>query len=184
MQDKYGAKRIWDTPITEAGFTGLGVGAALGGLRPIIEFMTWNFALQSMDHIINSAAKAHYMSAGDMKAPIVFRGLNGVSAGVAAQHSQCFAAYMSHVPGLKVFSVYDCEDARGMLKASVRDDNPVVLLENEMMYGVPFKLSDEAMDKDFLIPFGKIKIMKEGTDVTITGYAKMVGHALKAAEIL
>ena len=138
MYDEFGAKRIVDTPITEAGFTGIGVGAGLVGLRPIIEFMTMNFALQSIDHIINSCAKAHYMSNGDLTCPIVFRGINGVSAGVAAQHSQCFAAWFASCPGLKVVSPWSAEDNLGLLRASIRDNDPVIFLENEMMYGVEF----------------------------------------------
>ena len=136
--DKWGGKRVVDTPITEAGFTGLAVGAALAGLRPVLEFMTFNFAMQAIDHIINSAAKIHYMSAGDLHCPIVFRGLNGSSAGVAAQHSQCFAAWYAHCPGLKVVAPWSAEDARGLLKSAIRDNNPVVFLENEIMYGTNF----------------------------------------------
>ncbi len=167
-----------DTPISETGFTGIGVGAAMYGLKPIVEFMTWNFALQSIDHIINSAAKAHYMSAGDLTCPIVFRGINGVSAGVGAQHSQCFASWYSSCPGLKVVTMWNCEDARGLLKAAIRDPDPVVVLENEMMYGVTFDVPDHVMDKDFLIEIGKAKIERAGTDVTITSFAKMVGFSL------
>ena len=184
MLDRFGPQRIWDTPITEAGFTGIGVGAGLYGLRPIIEFMTMNFSLQAIDHIINSCAKAHYMSGGDLTCPIVFRGINGVSAGVAAQHSQCFAAWYGSCPGLKVVCPWNVEDIRGLLKASIRDNDPVVFLENEMMYGVSFPVNDEIMDKDFLIPIGQAKIEKPGTDVTITAFSKMVGHSLQAAEIL
>ena len=178
MLEQFGEKRIVDTPISETGFTGIGVGAAMYGLKPIVEFMTWNFALQSIDHIINSAAKAHYMSAGDLKCPIVFRGINGVSAGVGAQHSQCFASWYSSCPGLKVVSMWNCEDARGLLKAAIRDPDPVVVLENEMMYGVTFDVPDHVMDKDFLIEIGKAKIERAGTDVTITSFAKMVGFSL------
>lgn len=184
MLDKFGPTRIWDTPISETGFTGIGVGAAMAGLKPIVEFMTWNFSLQAIDHIINSAAKAHYMSAGDLTCPIVFRGINGVSAGVGAQHSQCFASWYSSCPGLKVVSMWNCEDARGLLKAAIRDPDPVVVLENEMMYGVTFDVPDHVMDKDFLIPIGKAKIERPGTDVTITAFAKMVGFSLQAADIL
>jgi pyruvate dehydrogenase E1 component beta subunit len=184
MFDRYGDKRVKDTPITEAGFTGLAVGAGLYGLKPIVEFMTFNFALQAIDHIVNSCAKTHYMSGGDLTCPIVFRGINGVSTGVGAQHTQCFGSWYSSVPGLKVISIYDCEDARGLLKAAIRDPDPVVFLENEMMYGVTFNCSEEVMGKDFLVPIGKAKIMREGTDVTITAHAKMVGHSLLAAEIL
>lgn len=184
MYDKYGPTRIWDTPISEAGFTGIGVGAGLLGLKPIIEFMTWNFSLQAIDHIINSCAKAHYMSAGDLKCPIVFRGINGVSAGVAAQHSQCFASWYSSCPGLKVVVPWNVEDNRGLLKAAIRDPDPVVVLENEMMYGITFDVQDDVLDKDFLIPIGKAKIEKQGKDVTITAFSKMVGFSLQAAEIL
>lgn len=184
MWDRYGDKRIVDTPITEAGFTGIGVGAGLYGLRPVVEFMTFNFALQAIDHIINSCAKTHYMSEGDLTCPIVFRGINGVSASVGAQHTQCFAGWYSSVPGLKVVSPWSVEDCRGLLKAAIRDDDPVVFLENEMMYGVEFDVNDKIMDKDFLIEIGKAKIERPGTDVTITAHAKMVGHSLQAAEIL
>ena len=184
MWDRYGDKRIVDTPITEAGFTGIAVGAGLMGLRPIVEFMTWNFALQSIDHIVNSCAKTHYMSGGDLKCPIVFRGINGVCASVGAQHTQCFGSWYSQVPGLKVVSPWSVEDCRGLIKAAIRDDDPVVILENEMMYGVEFEATPEIMDKNFLIEIGKAKIERVGTDITITAHAKMVGHSLAAAEIL
>ncbi|EQC41556.1 pyruvate dehydrogenase E1 component subunit beta, mitochondrial [Saprolegnia diclina VS20] len=181
LYDKYGEKRIWDTPITEMGFTGLCVGAAYHGTKPIVEFMTFNFAMQAIDQIINSAAKQFYMSNGDINVPIVFRGSNGVAAGVAAQHSQCFAAWYGSVPGLKVVVPYDAEDARGLLKAAIRDPNPVVVLENELLYGVSFPVSKEAQDKDFVIPFGKAKIMKAGKDVTIVTFSRMVAVAIEAA---
>ena len=182
---KHGDKRIWDTPITEMGFAGLGVGAAMGGLRPVIEFMTFNFSLQAIDHIVNSAAKALYMSGGQGQGvPIVFRGPNGAASAVGAQHSQCFAAWYGSVPGLKVVAPWNCDDARGLLKAAIRDQNPVVVLENEIMYGQTFDVSDEAMDKDFVIPFGKCKVEREGTDVTIVAFSKMVGISLNAAEEL
>ena len=181
---KYGAKRVKDTPITEAGFTGIGIGAAMQGLKPIVEFMTFNFSMQAIDQIINSAAKHHYMSAGQISVPIVFRGANGAAAGVGAQHSQCFAAWYSQVPGLKVVTPYDSEDARGLLKASIRDPDPVVFLENEMLYGEAFPVDDAVLDKDFTIPIGKAKIQKKGTDVTVVAFGKMVAYALKAAEIL
>jgi pyruvate dehydrogenase E1 component beta subunit len=184
MWDRYGDKRIVDTPITEAGFTGIGVGAGLMGLRPIVEFMTFNFALQAIDHVVNSCAKTHYMSSGDLTCPIVFRGINGVSVSVGAQHTQCFGSWYSQVPGLKVVSPWSVEDCRGLIKAAIRDDDPVVVLENEMMYGVEFDVEDRIMDKDFLIEIGKAKIERPGTDVTITAHAKMVGHCLQAAEIL
>ena len=184
MWDRYGSQRIWDTPITEAGFTGIAVGAGLKGLRPVVEFMTFNFALQAIDHVVNSTAKTLYMSAGDLTCPIVFRGINGVSASVGAQHTQCFASWYGQVPGLKVVSPWNIEDCRGLLKAAIRDDDPVVFLENEMMYGVEFDVDPKIMDKDFVIPIGKAKIERAGTDVTITAHAKMVGFALQAAEVL
>ena len=184
LYDKWGPKRVIDTPITEAGFTGIGVGAAMAGLRPVIEFMTFNFSMQAIDHIINSAAKLHYMSAGDLHCPIVFRGLNGSSAGVAAQHSQCFAAWYGHCPGLKVVAPYNCEDARGLLKSAIRDENPVVFLENEIMYGTTFDVTDEQMSPDFYLPLGKAKLERQGSDLTLTAYSKMVHYSLQAAEIL
>lgn len=184
MWDRYGDHRIWDTPITESGFTGIAVGAGLNGLRPVVEFMTWNFALQAIDHIVNSTAKTLYMSGGELSCPIVFRGINGVSASVGAQHTQCFAGWYSSIPGLKVVSPYSIEDCRGLIKAAIRDDDPVVVLENEMMYGVEMEVDPKIMDKDFLIPIGKAKIERAGTDCTITAHAKMVGHSLQAAEIL
>ena len=184
MWDRYGSNRIWDTPITEAGFTGIGVGAGLMGLRPIVEFMTFNFALQAIDHIVNSTAKTLYMSAGELTCPIVFRGINGVCASVGAQHTQCFGAWYAQVPGIKVISPWSVEDCRGLLKAAIRDNDPVVFLENEMMYGVEFEVDDKIMDMDFVLPIGKAKIERAGTDVTITAHAKMVGHSLQAAEVL
>ncbi|KAL4854880.1 Pyruvate dehydrogenase E1 component subunit beta-1 [Chlorella vulgaris] len=184
LLQKYGPKRVRDTPITEAGFTGIGVGAAFQGLRPIVEFMTFNFSMQAMDQIINSAAKHHYMSSGAITCPIVFRGANGAAAGVAAQHSQCFAAWYSSVPGLKVLAPYDAEDTRGLLKASIRDPDPVVFLENEILYGESFPVDQAVLDKDFVLPIGKAKVMRSGTDVTLIGFGKMVGYNLKAAELL
>lgn len=184
MWDRYGSDRIWDTPITESGFTGLAVGAGLAGLRPVVEFMTFNFALQAIDHVVNSTAKTLYMSAGDLTCPIVFRGINGVCASVGAQHTQCFASWYGSVPGLKVVSPWNVEDCRGLLKASIRDNDPVVFLENEMMYGVEFEYDSKIMDKDFIIPLGKAKIERPGTDVTIVAHAKMVGLSLQAAEVL
>ncbi|GBG76843.1 hypothetical protein CBR_g23058 [Chara braunii] len=184
LLQKYGPDRVLDTPITEAGFTGLGVGAAMYGLKPIVEFMTFNFSMQAIDQIINSAAKSHYMSGGQLTVPVVFRGPNGPAAGVGAQHSQCFAAWYSSVPGLKVVSPYSSEDARGLLKAAIRDPDPVVVLENELLYGEAFPVSEEALDSNFVIPIGKAKIEREGTDLTITAFSKMVGFALKAAEEL
>lgn len=166
------------------GFAGLATGAAYNGLRPIVEFMTWNFALQAIDQIINSAAKQLYMSAGDINVPIVFRGPNGAAAGVAAQHSQDFSAWYMSIPGLKVVSPYSCDDARGLVKSAIRDNNPVCILENELMYGTTMKLSEEAQKPDFLIPFGKAKIERSGTDVTIVTFSRMVGYSLQAAEKL
>ncbi|CAL1266530.1 unnamed protein product [Larinioides sclopetarius] len=162
---KYGDKRVIDTPITEIGFAGIAVGAALAGLRPVCEFMTFNFSMQAIDHIINSAAKTFYMSAGKINVPIVFRGPNGAASGVAAQHSQCFAAWYANCPGLKVISPYSSEDCRGLLKSAIRDPDPVVFLENELLYGVPFEVSDEVMSKDFVLPIGKAKIEKAGMSV-------------------
>jgi pyruvate dehydrogenase E1 component beta subunit len=184
LWDKYGSDRIVDTPITEMGFAGLATGAAFAGLRPICEFMTFNFSMQAIDHVINSAAKTHYMSGGQMNVPIVFRGPNGAAAAVAAQHSQCFAAWYSSCPGLKVVSIYDAEDARGLMKAAIRDDNPVVVLENELMYGTSFDLSPEIMNPDFVLPIGKAKIMVEGTDITVCAHARMVGQCIQAAKAL
>jgi pyruvate dehydrogenase E1 component beta subunit len=184
LLDKYGPDRVLDTPITEAGFTGIGVGAAYQGLRPVVEFMTFNFSMQAIDHIINSAAKSNYMSAGQINVPIVFRGPNGAAAGVGAQHSQCYAAWFAHVPGLKVLAPYSSEDARGLLKAAIRDPDPVVFLENELLYGESFPVSDEVLDSSFTLPIGKAKIEREGKDITITAFSKMVGYALQAAEIL
>lgn len=184
MLEIFGEDRIIDTPITEAGFTGIGVGAGLVGLRPIIEFMTMNFSLQAIDHIVNSCAKAHYMSNGDLTCPIVFRGINGVSAGVAAQHSQCFAAWYASVPGLKVITPWDAKDNLGLLRAAIRDPDPVVFLENEMMYNIEFDLSATELDPNWTLPIGKANIERQGSDVTIVSYSKMVGFSLQAAEIL
>uniref|UniRef100_A0A8L2Q513 Pyruvate dehydrogenase E1 component subunit beta n=1 Tax=Rattus norvegicus TaxID=10116 RepID=A0A8L2Q513_RAT len=181
---KYGDKRIIDTPISEMGFAGIAVGAAMAGLRPICEFMTFNFSMQAIDQVINSAAKTYYMSAGLQPVPIVFRGPNGASAGVAAQHSQCFAAWYGHCPGLKVVSPWNSEDAKGLIKSAIRDDNPVVMLENELMYGVAFELPTEAQSKDFLIPIGKAKIERQGTHITVVAHSRPVGHCLEAAAVL
>ncbi|XP_034942400.1 pyruvate dehydrogenase E1 component subunit beta, mitochondrial [Chelonus insularis] len=178
---KYGDKRVIDTPITEAGFGGLAVGAAMAGLRPVCEFMTFNFAMQAIDQIINSAAKTFYMSAGRVNVPIVFRGPNGAAAGVGAQHSQCFGAWYAHCPGLKVISPYSSEDCRGLLKAAIRDPDPVVFLENEILYGVQFPMADEALSKDFVIPIGKAKIERAGNHVTLVAHSKAVELALEAA---
>ncbi|MGB9151502.1 MAG: pyruvate dehydrogenase complex E1 component subunit beta [Alphaproteobacteria bacterium] len=181
LMEEFGEKRVIDTPITEMGFAGIGVGAAFGGLRPIVEFMTMNFAMQAIDQIINSAAKTLYMSGGQMGCPIVFRGPNGAASRVGAQHSQCYASWYAHVPGLKVVAPYDAADAKGLLKSAIRDNNPVIFLENEMMYGHSFDLPD---DKDFTVPIGKARIMREGSDVTIVAFSRMVGYALEAAEKL
>jgi len=181
---KHGEKRIVDTPISEIGFAGIATGAAMAGLRPICEFMTFNFAMQAIDHIINSAAKTFYMSAGEVNVPIVFRGPNGASAGVAAQHSQCYAAWYGHVPGLKVISPWSAEDCKGLLKAAIRDNDPVVFLENEIMYGRSFEVDDKVMDPDFVLPIGKAKVEREGTDVTIVAHSLGVQKAMESAEIL
>lgn len=178
---KYGDKRVIDTPITEIGFAGLSVGAAFAGLRPICEFMTFNFSMQAIDQVINSAAKTFYMSAGLIAVPIVFRGPNGNAAGVAAQHSQCFAAWYGHCPGLKVISPYSSEDCKGLLKSAIRDPDPVVFLENELMYGVTMEVPDEVMSKDFLLPIGKAKVEKVGQHVTLVSHSKAVGTCLDAA---
>ena len=184
LYQKYGDKRVIDTPITEMGFAGLAIGASFKELRPIVEFMTMNFAMQAIDQVINSAAKQYYMSAGDIACPIVFRGPNGNAAGTAAQHSQCFASWYSNCPGLKVVAPYSSEDAKGLMKAAIRDPNPVVVLEHELMYGVSFPMSDEAQSKDFVIPIGQAKIEREGSDVTIVTFSKMTGLALEAAEAM
>ena len=181
LLQEFGDRRVIDTPITEHGFAGIGVGAAMGGLRPIVEFMTWNFAMQAIDHIINSAAKTLYMSGGQMRCPIVFRGPNGAASRVGAQHSHDYSSWYANVPGLKVVAPYDAADAKGLLKAAIRDPNPVVFLEHELMYGESFDVPD--MD-DFLIPIGKAKVRREGTDVTIVSHSRMVGRCLEAAEIL
>lgn len=178
LLDEFGSKRVIDTPITEHGFAGLGVGAAFGGLRPIIEFMTFNFAMQAIDHLINSAAKTLYMSGGQMGCPIVFRGPNGAAARVGAQHSQDYASWYAHVPGLKVVAPYSAADAKGLLKSAIRDPNPVIFLENEILYGQKFEVP--VLD-DYTVPIGKAKIVREGTDVTIVGYSRSVDYALQAA---
>lgn len=181
---KYGSKRVIDTPITEMGFAGLATGASYQGLRPVVEFMTWNFSMQAIDQIVNSAAKQFYMSGGDCPSPIVFRGPNGAASGVAAQHSQCFAAWYASVPGLKVVAPWSAEDYRGLTKAAIRDNNPVCILENEMLYGQTFPLSDEAQSLDFLIPFGKAKIEREGNHVSVITFSKSVGVCLEVAKEL
>jgi pyruvate dehydrogenase E1 component beta subunit len=181
LLEEFGDKRVIDTPITEHGFAGLGVGAAFGGLKPIVEFMTFNFAMQAMDQIINSAAKTHYMSGGQMTCPIVFRGPNGAAARVAAQHSQCYASWYAHVPGLRVLAPWSAADAKGLLKAAIRDPNPVIFLENEILYGQSFDVPE---DPEFVLPIGRAKIERPGKDVTITAFSIMVGKALAAAEEL
>ena len=181
LLQEFGAKRVVDTPITEYGFAGLGTGAAMGGLKPIVEFMTFNFAMQAIDHIINSAAKTLYMSGGQMGAPIVFRGPNGAAARVAAQHSQDFSAWYSHIPGLKVIAPYTASDAKGLLKAAIRDPNPVIFLENEILYGQSFPVPKL---HDFVLPIGKARIARSGRDVTIVSFSIAMTYALKAAEEL
>jgi len=181
LLDEFGPMRVVDTPITEHGFAGLGVGAAMAGLKPIVEFMTWNFGMQAIDQIINSAAKTLYMSGGQIKSSIVFRGPNGAASRVAAQHSQDYSSWYSHVPGLIVIAPYDAADAKGLLKAAIRNPNPVIFLEHEMLYGTEFEIPDVP---DWIVPIGKAKVRREGSDVTITAHSRMVGLALKAAEQL
>ena len=180
LLEEFGEKRVIDTPITEQGFAGLGVGAAFGGLKPIIEFMTFNFSMQAIDQIINSAAKTLYMSGGQMGCPIVFRGPNGAASRVAAQHSQCFASWYAHCPGLKVVSPWSASDAKGLLKASIRDPNPVIFLENELLYGEKFEIDNE----NEIVPIGVGNIVSEGNDVTVVAFSIMVGKALNATKKL
>ncbi|KAL2111968.1 hypothetical protein VUR80DRAFT_8882 [Thermomyces stellatus] len=184
LLDRFGEKRVIDTPITESGFTGLAVGAALSGLHPVCEFMTWNFAMQAIDQIVNSAAKTLYMSGGIQPCNITFRGPNGFAAGVAAQHSQDYAAWYGSIPGLKVVSPWSAEDAKGLLKAAIRDPNPVVVLENELMYGLSFPMSEAAQKDDFVLPIGKAKIERSGKDVTMVSLSRCVGQCMTAAENL
>ncbi|TCD05223.1 pyruvate dehydrogenase complex E1 component subunit beta [Erythrobacteraceae bacterium CFH 75059] len=181
LLDEFGKKRVIDTPITEYGFAGIGTGAAMAGLRPIVEFMTFNFAMQAIDHIVNSAAKTNYMSGGQMRCPVVFRGPNGAASRVAAQHSQNFAPWYASVPGLVVIAPYDAADAKGLLKAAIRSEDPVVFLENELLYGRSFALDE---DEEQVLPIGKAKIVREGRDVTLVSYSIGVGFALEAAETL
>ncbi len=181
LLDEFGDKRVYDTPITEHGFAGIGVGAAFGNLSPIVEFMTFNFAMQAMDQIINSAAKTLYMSGGQMGCPIVFRGPNGAASRVAAQHSQCYASWYAHCPGLKVVSPWSSKDAKGLLKSAIRDPDPVIFLENEVMYGQSFSCPES---DDFLLPIGKAHVEKEGDDVTIIAFSIMVGKSIEAADAL
>jgi pyruvate dehydrogenase E1 component beta subunit len=181
LLQEFGPRRVIDTPITEQGFAGLGIGAAFGGLRPIVEFMTFNFAMQAMDQLINSAAKTRYMSGGQMAAPIVFRGPNGIASRVAAQHSQCYASWYAHVPGLKVVAPYTGADFKGLLKSAIRDPNPVIFLEHELVYGESFPVPD---DPEYLVPIGKARIARAGEHVTIVAFSRMVKLALQAAEEL
>ncbi|MES2699998.1 MAG: pyruvate dehydrogenase complex E1 component subunit beta [Pseudomonadota bacterium] len=181
LLEEFGPKRVIDTPITEYGFAGIGTGAAMGGLRPVVEFMTFNFAMQAIDHIINSAAKTNYMSGGQMRCPVVFRGPNGAASRVGAQHSQNYAPWYASVPGLIVIAPYDASDAKGLLKAAIRSDDPVIFLENELVYGNSFEV---AQLDDHVLPIGKARIMREGTDVTIVSYSIGVKFALEAAEKL
>ena len=181
LLEEFGPKRVIDTPITEYGFAGIGAGAAMGGLRPIVEFMTFNFAMQAIDHIINSAAKTNYMSGGQMRCPVVFRGPNGAASRVGAQHSQNFGPWYASVPGLIVIAPYDSADAKGLLKAAIRSEDPVVFLENELVYGRSFDVPEL---EDHVLPIGKARIMREGADVTIVAYSIAVGFALEAAETL
>jgi len=180
LLEEFGPNRVIDTPITEHGFTGLAIGAAFGGLRPIVEFMTFNFSMQAFDQIVNSAAKTNYMSGGQLGCPIVFRGPNGAAARVGAQHSQNYAALYAHIPGLKVIAPYSAEDSKALLISAIRDDNPVIFLENEIMYGQSFEVPDIIEP----IAIGKAKVLREGTDVTIVAFSLQVGLALEAAQIL
>ncbi|MDB5438857.1 MAG: pyruvate dehydrogenase complex component subunit beta, partial [Caulobacteraceae bacterium] len=181
LLQEFGDRRVIDTPITEHGFAGLGIGAAMAGLKPIVEFMTFNFAMQAMDQIINSAAKTLYMSGGQIRASVVFRGPNGAAARVGAQHSQDYSSWYAHIPGLKVIAPYDAADAKGLLKAAIRDPNPIIFLEHEMIYGVEFEIPDV---EDWVLPIGKAKVRRQGNDVTLSAHSRMVGFALQAAEIL
>jgi pyruvate dehydrogenase E1 component beta subunit len=181
LLEEFGARRVIDTPITEYGFAGIGVGAAFAGLRPIVEFMTWNFAMQAVDHIINSAAKTLYMSGGQMRCPIVFRGPNGAASRVGAQHSQCFSAWYAHAPGLKVVAPSNAADAKGLLKAAIRDPNPVIVLENELLYG---SSAQTPADADWVLPIGAARVVRQGRDVTIVSYSRGMIHASEAADLL
>jgi pyruvate dehydrogenase E1 component beta subunit len=181
LLDEFGSKRVIDTPITEHGFTGIAVGSAFAGLRPIVEFMTFNFSMQAIDQIINSAAKTLYMSGGQMGAPMVFRGPNGAAARVGAQHSQDYAAWYAHIPGLKVVQPYSASDAKGLMKTAIRDDNPVIFLENEILYGKSFEVP---LLEDYTVPFGKARVWREGTDVTIVSFGIGMQYALEASNQL
>ncbi|MGN7678385.1 MAG: pyruvate dehydrogenase complex E1 component subunit beta [Anaplasma sp.] len=184
LLEKFGPNRVVDTPISEYGFTGIAVGASFCKLRPIVEFMSFNFSMQAIDHVVNSAAKTNYMSGGQLGCPIVFRGPNGAAAGVAAQHSQCYASWYAHVPGLKVVAPYFAADCKGLLKSAVRDSNPVIFLENEIAYGHQHEVSDEELGADFLVEIGKASVVREGSDVTILAFSLQVQHALEAANAL
>jgi pyruvate dehydrogenase E1 component beta subunit len=181
LLDEFGPKRVVDTPITEYGFTGLAVGAAFTGLKPIVEFMSFNFSMQAIDHVVNSAAKQRYMSGGQVSCPMVFRGPNGAAARVAAQHSQCYASWYAHVPGLKVIAPYSAADAKGLLKAAIRDPDPVIFLENEILYGRTFNVPEM---EDFVLPIGKAKVARPGRDVTVVSFSIGMAYALQAAETL
>ncbi len=182
---EFGAKRVIDTPITEHGFAGLAVGAGFAGLKPVVEFMTWNFAMQAIDQIINSAAKTNYMSGGQVRCPIVFRGPNGAAARVGAQHSQCYASWYAHIPGLIVLAPWDAASSKGLLKAAIRNPNPVIFLENEISYGKSYDVPEDGYESgDYLVEIGKAKIVREGSDVTITAFSLQVDMALAAAEAL
>lgn len=183
LLQEFGPKRVVDSPITEHGFAGLAVGSAFAGLRPVVEFMTWNFGMQAIDQIINSAAKTNYMSGGQVKCPIVFRGPNGAAARVGAQHSQCYASWYAHCPGLKVIAPYSAADSKGLLKAAIRDPNPIIFLENEILYGHEHDVPDN-IDDDYIVPIGKANVVKQGKDVTITAFSLTVKTALDAAELL
>lgn len=183
LLEEFGDKRVIDTPITENGFAGLAVGAAFAGLIPVVEFMTFNFSMQAIDHIINSAAKTNYMSGGQVRCPIVFRGPNGAASRVGAQHSQCFASWYAHVPGLKVIAPYSAEDHKGLLKAAIRDPNPIIFLENEILYGHAHEVPDNFHD-DFLVEIGKAKVIKAGADVTLVAFSLQVKNAVEAAAAL
>ena len=184
LLQKYGPKRVVDTPISEHGFAGLAVGAAFSGLRPIVEFMSFNFSMQAVDQIVNSAAKTNYMSGGQISCPIVFRGPNGAAAGVAAQHSQCYASWYSHIPGLKVIAPYFAADYKGLMKSAIRDPNPVIFLENEIAYGHKHEVGPEVLGSDYLVEIGKASVVKEGRDATVISFSLQVQYALDAANIL
>lgn len=185
LLSEFGSRRVIDTPITEHGFTGMGVGAAFTGLKPIVEFMTWNFAMQAIDHIINSAAKTLYMSGGQVRCPVVFRGPNGAAARVGAQHSQCYASWYAHIPGLKVIAPYSAADAKGLLKSAIRDPNPVIFLENEILYGHSHEVPEPAVfNEGYLVPIGQAAVVRQGKDVTLTAFSLAVKYALDAAAAL